>query len=212
MFDRHSVTREKFMSGERNETMGRIIGRAWSDSRFKRRLLADPVAGISELEFLIPEGKSIVAIENTSKLIHIVLTSPRYTETQSAYADIKEFGEAYWDPRLFPLKWGSHDPVFTARFKADPKAALRTMDVHVPDLLRIKVVENSRTQAHLALPLQPPASELSKGLLDKIAQGRIPATMRYAGLVPSISYDQLFWEPAQRRFEPKTAPRAGKSG
>lgn len=199
------------MSTDCNETMGRIVARAWSDPLFKARLLADPVAGISELELVIPEGKSIVAVENTSKLIYIVLTSPRYTETKSAYADIKGFGEAYWDPRLFALNWGSHDPIFTARFKADPKAALRYMDVHVPEMLTIKVVENSRTQAHLALPLQPHASELSNSLLDKIAQGRIPATMRYAGLVPSITCDQLFWEPVEQRIAPKTARQAGTS-
>ena len=186
------------MIEERNQTMGRIIGRAWSDAAFKGRLLADPAAAIAELEMVIPGGKSLITVENTAKLVHIVLTSPRYTETRSAYADIKEFGEAYWDPRLFPLKWGSHDPVFTARFKADPKAALRYMDVHVPEPLSIVVVENSRTQAHLALPLQPAAAELSRDLLDKITQGKVPATLRYAGLLSSHSLEQLFWEPAQR--------------
>ena len=69
---------------------------------------------------------------------------------------------------------GSHDPVFTARFKADPKAALRTMDVVVPDTIAIEVVENSRTQAYLVLPSQPPDSEQSKSLLEKIGREESP--------------------------------------
>ena len=174
--------------------MGQIVARAWSDSHFKERLLADPAAAISELGFVVPEGKSITAVENTSKLCHIVLTSPRYTEAKSAYADIKEFAESYSDPRLFPLQWGSHDPVFAARIRADPKAALRCMDVVVPDSIAIEVVENSRTQAYLVLPMQPQDPQQLQRLVEKMASGGIPPTMRYAGLLPAGTYDQLFWE------------------
>ena len=186
------------MISNRNQTMGRIVARAWSDSLFKGRLLADPAAAIAELEFAIPPGKSLVAVENTAKLTHIVLTSPRYAETSSAYADIKEFGETYTDPRLLPLKWGSHDPVFTARFKADPKAMLRYMDVVVPDTMAIAVVENSRIQACLVLPLQPREAGQSKDFLDKIAQGNIPATIRYAGVLSAADHDQLCRELTQQ--------------
>lgn len=183
------------MHTDRNETMGRIVARAWSDPLFKARLLASPVAAIAELGFSVPAGKSIIAVENTQELTHIVLTSPRYTEAKSAYADIKAYGESYSEPRLFPLRWGSHDPVFTARFKADPKAALRYMDVHVPDQMAINVVENSHTQAYLVLPLQPQGAERSERVLDEIVEGKIPAAMRYAGLLAAGTYAQLFYKP-----------------
>ena len=107
------------MSG-RNETVGRIVAKAWSDPEFSRRLPTDTHAALAELGIAIPDGKSVVAIENHAALTCIVLPSLRYTETKSAWADIKAFGESYADPRLTPLSWASRDPVFTERLKANP--------------------------------------------------------------------------------------------
>jgi nitrile hydratase len=180
------------MTSDRNETMGRIVARAWSDSAFKERLLANPAAALSELGIALPARKSIVAVENTEALTHMVLTSPRYTETKSPYSDIKEFGESYRDPRLFPLNWGSHDPVFTARFKADPRAALRCMGVDVLEGMKIEVVENSRTQVYLVLPVRPEDLEPSMGALDEVARGLIPPAIRYAAIFGRRTYRQFF--------------------
>lgn len=176
----------------RNETMGRIIARVWSDSAFKDRLLVDPATALAEINLGLPAGKSVVVVENTSTLTHIVLTAPRYTETKSAYTDIKAFGESYRDPRLFPLNWGSHDPVFTARFKADPKTALRYMGVDVPDEITIDVVENSTSQVYLVLPTCPKESELSEDVFKLLEEGQIPAAMRYANIFGPASFQQFF--------------------
>jgi len=176
----------------RNETMGRIIARAWSDSAFKDLLLADPKTALAELDWNLPTGKSVSAVENTLTLTHLVLTAPRYTETKSVYSDIKDFGESYRDPRLFPLNWGSHDPVFTARFKADPKTALRYMGVDVPDEITIEVVENSTNKIYLVLPPCPTESELSKDVLKLLAEGQIPAALRYANIIGPASFQQFF--------------------
>lgn len=171
-----------------NLTMGRIIALAWSDAAFAKRLVTDPMPVLAELDLAIPEGKSVVAVANAPTSIFIVLTAPRYTETESAYADIKEFGESYRDPRLFPLNWGSHDPVFTARFKADPRKALRYMDVQVPDGLALKIVENTRTLAHLVLPVRPDDVALGGDIIKRVAAGDIPPAIRYAQLFGSVSF------------------------
>lgn len=181
-----------YVGSGRNETMGRIIARAWSESAFKDRLLAESATALAELDLALPAGKSVVGVENTATLTHIVLTAPRYTEPKSAYSDIKEFAESYRDPRLFPLNWGSHDPVFTARFKADPKAALRFMDVYVPDAITVKVVENSTSRIYLVLPTSPKESDLSEDVLKLLAEGQIPAAMRYADIFGATSYQQFF--------------------
>jgi hypothetical protein len=186
------IIKEAHVESGRNETMGRIIAQAWSDSTFKDRLLANSATALAELDFGLPAGKSVVVVENTATLTHIVLTAPRYTETKSVYTDIKEFGESYRDPRLSPLNWGSHDPVFTARFKFDPKAALRYMGVEVSDAMTIEVVENSTTQVHLVLPALPKKSELSKEVLEKVAAGLIPPAICYAGIDGPVSYLQFF--------------------
>lgn len=174
-----------------NPTMGQVIARAWFDARFKERLLANPKDALSQMKLAIPEGKTVVAVENTSRITHIVLTSPRYTETKSAYSDIKEFGESYRDPRLFPLNWGSHDPVFTARMKADPVKALGYMDVEVPADITIVVVENTRELAHLVLLVRPADLNQSTELVDKISAGHIPPALRYSALFGSTGYAQF---------------------
>ena len=94
----------------RNETVGRIVAKAWSEPEFARRLLADTHAALVELGIAIPVEKSVVAVENNAGLTYIVLPSLRYTETKSAYADIKAFGESYRDPRLSPLELGQPRP------------------------------------------------------------------------------------------------------
>ena len=186
------IIEEANVGNGRNDTMGRVIARAWSDSAFKDKLLAEPAAALAELKLTLPAGKTVVAVENTTALTHIVLTAPRYTETKSAYSDIKKFSESYRDPRLFPLNWGSHDPVFTARFKADPKAALRHMGINVPDSVTIEVVENSTSQIYLVLPTCPKESELSKDVFKLLAEGLIPPALRYVNIFGPANYQQFF--------------------
>ena len=180
------------MTNGRNQTMGRIIARAWSDHDFKRRLLAITNSALSELGLVLPAGKTVIAVENTAKLTHIVLTAPRFTETKSVFTDIKEFGESYRDPRFFPLNWGSHDPIFTARFKTDPKGVLRYMGIDVRNSMTLEVVENSMSQVYLVLPAIPKKLEISKVVLGKIAAGQIPSALRYAGIEGQVSYRQFY--------------------
>ena len=165
-----------------NKTVGRIVAKAWSDPEFSQRLVADTHAALAELGIAIPSGKSVVAVENKAALTYLVLPSLRYTETQSAYADIKAFGESYRDPRLSPLDWASRDPVFTERLKADPKAALRDMGMEVADAMSVEMVQNTTTQAYLVLPARPAEAELSTDILRRVSDGWIPPAIRYVGL------------------------------
>ena len=175
----------------RNETVGRIVAKAWSDPDFSQRLLADTHAALAELGIAIPVEKSVVAVENNAALTCIVLPSLRYTETKSAYADIKAFGESYRDPRLSPLSWASRDPVFTERLKADPKAALRDMGVAVADAMSVEIVQNTMTRIFLVLPARPEAAELSPDLLQRVSDGWIPPAIRYAALERPIRLHQF---------------------
>ncbi len=179
------------MSG-RNETVGRIVAKAWSDLEFSQRLLTDTHAALTELDIAVPSGKSVVAVENTMAVTYVVLPSLRYTETKSAYADIKAFGEFYRDPRLFPLDWVSRDPVFTARVKADPKAALHNMGIDVADAMSVEIVQNTTTQAYLILPARLEEPELSPDVLQKVSDGWIPPAIRYAALEHPVRYHQFF--------------------
>ena len=176
----------------RNKTIGRIVAKAWSEPEFARRLSADTHAALAELGIAVPVNKSVVAVENDSGLTYIVLPSLRYTETKSAYADIKAFGESYRDPRLSPLDWASRDPVFTERLKADPKAALRDMGMEVADAMSVEIVQNTTTQAYLVLPARLEEAELSPDVLQKVSDGWIPPAIRYAALERPMGFHQFF--------------------
>ena len=175
----------------RNETVGRIVAKAWSEPEFARRLLADTHAALVELGIAVPVNKSVVAVENKAALTYIVLPSLRYTETKSAYADIKAFGESYRDPRLSPLDWASRDPVFTERLKADPKAALRDMGMEVVDAMSVEIVQNTTTQAYLVLPARLEEPELTPDVLQKVSDGWIPPAIRYAALERPMRFHQF---------------------
>lgn len=176
----------------RNETVGRIVAKAWSDPDFSQRLLADTHAALAELGIAIPVEKSVVAVENTPGLTCLVLPSLRYTETKSAYADIKAFGESYRDPRLSPLSWASRDPVFTERLKAEPKAALRDMGMEIADAMSVEIVQNTKTQIHLVLPARLEEAELSSDVLQDVSDGWIPPAIRYAALERPMRFHQFF--------------------
>ena len=178
------------MSG-RNETVGRIVAKAWSDPDFSQRLLADTHGALAELDIAIPAEKSVVAIANSAALTCIVLPSLRYTETKSAWADIKAFGESYRDPRLTPLSWASRDPVFTERLKANPRAALRDMGVDVADAMSVEIVQNTMTRIHLVLPARPEEAELTPDVLQDVSDGWIPPAIRYAALERPIRLHQF---------------------
>ena len=51
----------------------RLVAQAWADPAFKQRLLADPVAVLKENGLLVPSGVTLKVVENTDKVIHLVL-------------------------------------------------------------------------------------------------------------------------------------------
>lgn len=51
----------------------RIIAKTWQDEAFKQRLIADPVAALSEIGVALPTGRTIRVVENTDEVFHLVL-------------------------------------------------------------------------------------------------------------------------------------------
>src|ERR1700756_3572290 len=52
----------------------RVVARAWMDAAYKKRLLADAVAAISELGFPPgPQGEHMVVLENTPRIHNMVV-------------------------------------------------------------------------------------------------------------------------------------------
>lgn len=58
---------------EQARKMQKIISKAWMDEGFKKKLLADPSAALKDEGVEIPKGIEIRAVENTDKVLHVVL-------------------------------------------------------------------------------------------------------------------------------------------
>ena len=51
----------------------KVVSRAWTDSAYKERLLADGTAAIAELGFGGPEGDHMVVVENTPAVHNVIV-------------------------------------------------------------------------------------------------------------------------------------------
>jgi hypothetical protein len=52
---------------------GQIVGRAWADGAFKRRLLADPTGVLRENGLAVPPGVQVRVVEDTDRAMHLTL-------------------------------------------------------------------------------------------------------------------------------------------
>ena len=59
-----------------NLTFDKVVARAWTDPAFKAQLLADPQATLAAAGLSIPPGVTVKVVENTDKLVHLVLPPP----------------------------------------------------------------------------------------------------------------------------------------
>lgn len=176
------------MTENGNETMGRILARAWSNPDYMQQLQSDPRTALTELKIPVPRDMQIVVLKNTAETTHLVLGAPRRVEPLSEIYNIKRFGETYRDPRLHPLNWVSHDPVHTARIKGHPLKALAEMGVEVPAGMTLVVVENTWSLIHLVLPPQPATGTLDDAIIKHLKAGHFGPTLRHAALDGPIDY------------------------
>jgi len=58
---------------ERAKKMSQLIAKCWADEGFKKKLLADTTATLKAEGEEVPAGLSYKAVENTDKLVHIVI-------------------------------------------------------------------------------------------------------------------------------------------
>jgi nitrile hydratase subunit alpha len=179
------------MPFESNQTMGRVLARAWSDSAFKTRLLAEPRAALAELDIELPDTPLLVARENTAKTIHLVISAPPIALPTSALSEIRDFAEVYRDPRLWPLNWIGRDPPASARLMADPRAELARLGVRAPKSLRVIILANTAAVTHLILPPRPAERHCTARLFERLSAGYAPAALRLGHLLGKGPYDTL---------------------
>jgi len=119
----------------------KVVARAWVDPEYKRRLLADGTAAISELGFGGPEGEHLVVVENTPAVHNVVVCT-----LCSCYP---------WPVLGLPPTWYK-SPAYRARMVREPRVLLREMGLDLAEDIEIRVWDSSAEIRYLVLP-EPPA-------------------------------------------------------
>jgi hypothetical protein len=175
----------------RNETVGKLIAAAWSDTGFARELLGNTDSALARVGIAIPSNLRVIASENNPEAVHLVLSGPPRTLPRSAYSDIRTFGEVYrGDPRLWSLNWRARDPVARQRLVDNPKAELFKIGVDCPSAIEIVVLVNTADRVHLVLP-EGPADHPSPSLLLRLSTGEVPEGLRFGRLFGAGGYRRL---------------------
>ncbi len=131
----------------------KVVARAWTDSAYRERLLADGTGAVADFGFGGSEGHLIIAVENTPVVHNVVVCT-----LCSCYP---------WPVLGLPPRWYK-SPEYRSRMVAEPRTALREMGLDLPAGVRIRVWDSSAEARYLVLPERPPgtidldATELAK--------------------------------------------------
>jgi nitrile hydratase len=132
----------------------KVVARAWVDSDYRRRLLADGTAAIAELGFGGPQGEYMVVVENTPRLHNVVVCT-----LCSCYP---------WPVLGLPPAWYK-SPAYRSRIVREPRAVLRELGLELPPEVEVRVWDSSSEVRYLVLPERPPGTDgLSEAELSEL--------------------------------------------
>ena len=121
----------------------RVVARAWVDKPFRKRLLADANAAVTELGLAF-DGLELVALENTEKIHHMVVCT-----LCSCY------------PRQLlgipPLWYKSRE--YRARAVREPRAVLAEFGTELAASVEVRVVDSTADCRFLVIPRRPAGTD-----------------------------------------------------
>jgi len=124
-----------------------VVARAWTDTAFKARLLADAtaaIAAIAELGFSGVQGEDMVVVENTPTVHNMVVCT-----LCSCYP---------WPTLGLPPNWYKSAP-YRARAVIDPRGVLTEFGVELPPEKEVRVWDSNAELRYLVLPERPAGTE-----------------------------------------------------
>lgn len=131
-----------------------VVARAWTDPRYRERLLADGTAAIAELGFSGIQGEDMVVVENTFQVHNMVVCT-----LCSCYP---------WPTLGLPPNWYKASP-YRSRAVIDPRGVLREFGVDLPDSTEVRVWDSNAELRYLVLPTRPEGTEgMSEAELAKL--------------------------------------------
>ncbi len=122
----------------------RVVARAWTDTDFRERLLADATSAVAELGYSGRQGEHLVAVENTPARHNMVVCT---------------LCSCYPLPILgLPPVWYK-SPAYRSRAVIDPRGVLAEFGVSLPPATEIRVWDSTAELRYLVVPERPAGTE-----------------------------------------------------
>ena len=121
-----------------------VVARAWLDTEFKKRLLEDGTAAISEMGFSGAEGAVIHVLENSDAVHNIVVCT-----LCSCYP---------WPVLGLPPIWFK-SAQYRSRVVIDPRGVLKEFGTELPPEKEIRVWDSNAEIRYFVLPQRPAGTE-----------------------------------------------------
>jgi len=121
----------------------RVVARAWTDTDFKARLLANGTAAIAELGMSGLQGEHMVVVENTPTVHNVVVCT-----LCSCYP---------WPVLGLPPSWYKDAP-YRSRVVIDPRGVLAEFGTALGPDVEVRVWDSSAEMRYLVLPERPAGS------------------------------------------------------
>ena len=125
------------------ERGARVVARAWTDEKFKERLLKNGTQACEELGLEIP-GLRLVVVENTPQAHNVIVCT-----LCSCYP---------WPVLGLPPVWYKSAP-YRSRAVADPRGVLREFGVDLPADIEVRVWDSTAEVRYLVVPMRPAGTE-----------------------------------------------------
>lgn len=122
----------------------KVVARAWVDPAFKRRLLENGTAAISELGYSGEQGADIRVVENTPEVHNLLVCT-----LCSCYP---------WPVLGLPPVWYKSAP-YRSRAVIDPRGVLLEFGTQLPEDVEVRVWDSTAEERYLVLPERPPGTE-----------------------------------------------------
>jgi hypothetical protein len=179
---------------QRAKQWAEIVGKAWQDAKFRRRLLDHPQTIMQEQGLSLPAGVELRVVENSPQAVYLTLPADPSTGqgsddggSLSQTASAVNLSGQPISGLLLKHAIGGSQPVnrwdeivtkawregsFKQRLLAEPRATFSEFGLDVPAGVELRVLENTDQILHLTLPpIQQ--GELSDQELESVSGGLV---------------------------------------
>ena len=148
----------------------KVVARAWVDSGYRERLLADGRKAISEMGFADTQGAELVVLENTQAEHNVVVCT-----LCSCYP---------WSVLGLPPAWYKSF-AYRSRVVIEPRQVLKEFGLELDDLVEVRVWDSNSDIRYMILPERPDGTEsmsenelaelVSRDSMIGVAKAKTPA-------------------------------------